>query len=167
MVYHKPLHQHYWFHTFYWFHQWLLCNELFNAIELNINLTFKFYYYTKNTSIIILSIVRYSEKKKGCSTIWHTILLKILYNNRFVVSRSGGGGSSGGVRAGASRESSSSTQERPSEFSRWRERQYFGPRRWLESALRDTSWDKEGGKPFKNTIFIIIWFEKPKRCTVS
>ncbi|XP_026324159.1 E3 ubiquitin-protein ligase UBR5 isoform X3 [Hyposmocoma kahamanoa] len=58
-------------------------------------------------------------------------------------SRSGGGGSSGG-RGGASRESSSSTQERPSEFSRWRERQYFGPRRWLESALRDTSWDKDG-----------------------
>ncbi|XP_069354271.1 E3 ubiquitin-protein ligase UBR5 isoform X7 [Maniola hyperantus] len=56
----------------------------------------------------------------------------------------GGGGSGGGGRAGASRESSSSTQERPSEFSRWRERQYFGPRRWLESALRDTSWDKEG-----------------------
>ncbi|XP_038209535.1 E3 ubiquitin-protein ligase hyd [Zerene cesonia] len=59
-------------------------------------------------------------------------------------SRSGGGSGSGGGRAGASRESSSSAQERPSEFSRWRERQYFGPRRWLESALRDTSWDKEG-----------------------
>ncbi|CAH0698940.1 unnamed protein product [Spodoptera exigua] len=57
----------------------------------------------------------------------------------------GGGGSSSGGRGGASRESSSSTQERPSEFSRWRERQYFGPRRWLESALRDTSWDKDGG----------------------
>ncbi|XP_052753603.1 E3 ubiquitin-protein ligase UBR5 [Galleria mellonella] len=61
-------------------------------------------------------------------------------------SRSGGGGSSSGGRGGASRESSSSTQERPSEFSRWRERQYFGPRRWLESALRDTSWDKDGGE---------------------
>ncbi|XP_072935848.1 E3 ubiquitin-protein ligase hyd isoform X3 [Epargyreus clarus] len=59
-------------------------------------------------------------------------------------SRSGGGGSGGGGRAGASRESSSSTQERSSEFSRWRDRQYFGPRRWLESALRDTSWDKDG-----------------------
>ncbi|XP_045542475.1 E3 ubiquitin-protein ligase UBR5 isoform X3 [Papilio machaon] len=60
-------------------------------------------------------------------------------------SRNGGGGSgSGGGRAGASREGSSSTQERPSEFSRWRDRQYFGPRRWLESALRDTSWDKDG-----------------------
>ncbi|CAH2068813.1 unnamed protein product, partial [Iphiclides podalirius] len=59
-------------------------------------------------------------------------------------SRNGGGGGGSGGRAGASRESSSSTQERPSEFSRWRERQYFGPRRWLESALRDTSWDKDG-----------------------
>ncbi|XP_063230682.1 E3 ubiquitin-protein ligase UBR5 isoform X3 [Bacillus rossius redtenbacheri] len=28
-------------------------------------------------------------------------------------------------------------------FSRWRDRQYFGPRRWLESALRDSSWDKD------------------------
>ncbi|XP_053600812.1 E3 ubiquitin-protein ligase UBR5 [Plodia interpunctella] len=59
-------------------------------------------------------------------------------------SRSGAGGGSSGGRGGASRESGSSTQERPSEFSRWRERQYFGPRRWLESALRDTSWDKDG-----------------------
>ncbi|KAG8228758.1 hypothetical protein J437_LFUL008199 [Ladona fulva] len=25
-------------------------------------------------------------------------------------------------------------------FSRWRDRQYFGPRRWLESALRDSAW---------------------------
>lgn len=67
--------------------------------------------------------------------------IKILCRN----SRSGGGGGSSSGRGGASRESSSSTQERPSEFSRWRERQYFGPRRWLESALRDTSWDKDGG----------------------
>ncbi|VVC87967.1 unnamed protein product [Leptidea sinapis] len=59
-------------------------------------------------------------------------------------SRSGGGSGSGGARAGASREGTSTSQDRPSEFSRWRERQYFGPRRWLESALRDTSWDKEG-----------------------
>ncbi|KAK7870183.1 hypothetical protein R5R35_012737 [Gryllus longicercus] len=28
-------------------------------------------------------------------------------------------------------------------FSRWRERQYYGPRRWLESALRDSAWDKD------------------------
>ncbi|RVE52936.1 hypothetical protein evm_002413 [Chilo suppressalis] len=64
-------------------------------------------------------------------------------------SRSGGGGGSSTGRGGASRESSSSTQERPSEFSRWRERQYFGPRRWLESALRDTSWDKDGAESKK------------------
>ncbi|XP_037871964.1 E3 ubiquitin-protein ligase hyd isoform X5 [Bombyx mori] len=62
-----------------------------------------------------------------------------------IFGRSGGGGGGGsGGRSGASRESSSSAQERTSEF-RWRERQYFGPRRWLESALRDTSsWDKDG-----------------------
>lgn len=61
-------------------------------------------------------------------------------------SRSGGGGGSSGGRGGASREATGASQERTTEFSRWRERQYFGPRRWLESALRDTSWDKEGGE---------------------
>lgn len=30
-------------------------------------------------------------------------------------------------------------------FTRWRERQYFGPRRWLETALRDSGWDKDTG----------------------
>lgn len=30
-------------------------------------------------------------------------------------------------------------------FSKWRDRQYCGPRRWLESALKD-SWDKDSGK---------------------
>jgi len=29
-------------------------------------------------------------------------------------------------------------------FSRWRDRQYFGPRKWLESAL-SSSWDKDPG----------------------
>ncbi|BES97694.1 Ubiquitin-protein ligase [Nesidiocoris tenuis] len=38
-------------------------------------------------------------------------------------------------------------------FSRWRDRQYFGPRRWLENALRDnTNWDKEGGDSKKKDI---------------
>lgn len=31
-------------------------------------------------------------------------------------------------------------------FSRWRDRQYFGPRRWLETALRDSALDKDSGK---------------------
>lgn len=30
-------------------------------------------------------------------------------------------------------------------FSRWRDRQYYGPRRWLETALKD-SWEKDPGK---------------------
>lgn len=29
-------------------------------------------------------------------------------------------------------------------FSRWRDRQYYGPRRWLETALKDT-WEKDSG----------------------
>lgn len=42
-------------------------------------------------------------------------------------------------------------------FSRWRDRQYFGPRRWLESALRDT-FDKDSGKAFKIFQFPISIF---------
>ncbi|KAG8316437.1 E3 ubiquitin-protein ligase ubr5 [Homalodisca vitripennis] len=31
-------------------------------------------------------------------------------------------------------------------FSRWRDRQYFGPRRWLETALRDSAWEPDNKK---------------------
>ena len=34
-------------------------------------------------------------------------------------------------------------RENRENFSRWRDRQYFGPRKWLESALKDTFWDKD------------------------
>lgn len=71
-----------------------------------------------------------------------------MYDPRFVRSRGGAGGGGSSARGGgAGRESSSSAQERPSEFSRWRERQYFGPRRWPETTLRDI-WDKDGSKYF-------------------
>ena len=46
------------------------------------------------------------------------------------------------------RDRSSADTERDNIF-RWRERQYFGPKRWLETALRDPAWqdsDKDGGK---------------------
>lgn len=33
-------------------------------------------------------------------------------------------------------------------FSRWRERQYFGPRKWLESALTYSSYEKDTGNYF-------------------
>ncbi len=73
---------------------------------------------------------------------------------------SGGGGSSGGG-AGASGSSASGISERErataaalaaaerDNIFRWRDRQYFGPKRWLESALAASAWhDKEddGGK---------------------
>lgn len=45
----------------------------------------------------------------------------------------GAGGSSG---AGSDRDS----------FSRWRDRQYYGPRRWFQSARDETQWDKDSGK---------------------
>lgn len=64
---------------------------------------------------------------------------------------SGSGGGSGAGGGSSERNTDrdrdrrgADTGERDS-FSRWRDRQYFGPRRWLETALRDTSWDKDGG----------------------
>ncbi|KRT83810.1 hypothetical protein AMK59_4307, partial [Oryctes borbonicus] len=35
-------------------------------------------------------------------------------------------------------------------FSRWRDRQYFGPRRWLETALRDSAFDKDSDNKKKD-----------------
>ncbi|XP_073983563.1 E3 ubiquitin-protein ligase hyd isoform X3 [Rhodnius prolixus] len=65
---------------------------------------------------------------------------------------SGSGGGSGAGGGSSERNTDrdrdrrgADTGERDS-FSRWRDRQYFGPRRWLETALRDTSWDKDGVK---------------------
>lgn len=42
-------------------------------------------------------------------------------------------------------------------FSRWRDRQYFGPRRWLETALRDTAFEKDpGNSRTRRTCFFFI-----------
>jgi hypothetical protein len=40
--------------------------------------------------------------------------------------------------------SSNSDRDREN-FSRWRDRQYFGPRRWLETALRENPYEKDSG----------------------
>ncbi|XP_044743814.1 E3 ubiquitin-protein ligase UBR5 isoform X2 [Chrysoperla carnea] len=42
-------------------------------------------------------------------------------------------------------------------FSRWRERQYFGPRRWLESALRESSWEKDPETKKKELSASPLW----------
>ncbi|OXU30332.1 hypothetical protein TSAR_012971 [Trichomalopsis sarcophagae] len=55
-------------------------------------------------------------------------------------------------RLGNDRDSERSTErdrDRDS-FSRWRDRQYYGPRRWLETALKD-SWDKD---PAQGSYFL-------------
>lgn len=41
--------------------------------------------------------------------------------------------------------SSGAASDRDS-FSRWRDRQYYGPRRWFQSARDETQWDKDSGK---------------------
>lgn len=38
-------------------------------------------------------------------------------------------------------------------FSRWRDRTYYGPRKWLESALN--SWDKDHGMFANNHIDLV------------
>lgn len=66
-------------------------------------------------------------------------------------------GRSGAVAAGSAAASggpSASGGSAPSDrdsFSRWRDRQYYGPRRWFTSSREDSQWDKESGK-----IFVIV-----------
>ncbi|XP_021934340.1 E3 ubiquitin-protein ligase UBR5 isoform X2 [Zootermopsis nevadensis] len=57
--------------------------------------------------------------------------------------RSRGSTSSRRLTADRDRESDRDRDRDRDSFSRWRDRQYFGPRRWLESALRDSTWDKD------------------------
>ncbi|PSN30861.1 hypothetical protein C0J52_20667 [Blattella germanica] len=54
-----------------------------------------------------------------------------------------GSSSSRRLTADRDRESDRDRDRDRDSFSRWRDRQYFGPRRWLESALRDSTWDKD------------------------
>lgn len=49
------------------------------------------------------------------------------------------GGASSGVGASAS------NPERDS-FCRWRDRQYYGPRRWYQSSREEAQWEKDNGK---------------------
>jgi E3 ubiquitin-protein ligase EDD1 len=70
-----------------------------------------------------------------------------------------GGSSTGadGVRAGSSsttggaaiNSAGSGSTEREA-FGRWRDRQYFGPRRWFQSAREDSVWEKDNGKCPRN-----------------
>lgn len=53
----------------------------------------------------------------------------------------GGSGSGGGVGGGSGSGSSAAVVDRDS-FSRWRDRQYYGPRRWFTSR-EETCWEKE------------------------
>lgn len=39
-------------------------------------------------------------------------------------------------------------------FSRWRDRQYYGPRRWFQSSREETQWEKDNGSNFIE-IFLV------------
>ncbi|XP_039430881.1 E3 ubiquitin-protein ligase hyd isoform X6 [Culex pipiens pallens] len=58
------------------------------------------------------------------------------------VGGSGGGGGGGGASGGSGSGLNSAEREG---FGRWRDRQYFGPRRWFQSG-REDAWDKESVK---------------------
>lgn len=47
----------------------------------------------------------------------------------------GTGGSTTGGASAADRDS----------FSRWRDRQYYGPRRWFQNTREESQWDKDNG----------------------
>lgn len=53
-----------------------------------------------------------------------------------------GSAAAGGV---ASASGGASAQSDRDSFSRWRDRQYYGPRRWFTSSREDSQWDKESG----------------------
>lgn len=57
--------------------------------------------------------------------------------------------------------SSANSERDRDNFSRWRDRQYFGPRRWLETALRDTALEKDAGNCFR----VVSKTKKTLNCT--
>lgn len=64
--------------------------------------------------------------------------------------RSGAVAASGGSAAGPAPGSASGERD---SFSRWRDRQYYGPRRWFTSSREDSQWDKDNGK----IVYLIYW----------
>ncbi|XP_069676360.1 E3 ubiquitin-protein ligase UBR5 isoform X2 [Periplaneta americana] len=83
-------------------------------------------FHTADHSVIIDADAMFSEDMFGYSAM-----------------RSRGSSSSRRLTADRDRESDRDRDRDRDSFSRWRDRQYFGPRRWLESALRDSTWDKD------------------------
>lgn len=65
-------------------------------------------------------------------------------SDRHTTTSAGGSASASGAQAGGSGVASAESASNREVF-RWRDRQYYGgPKRWLESALRDSTWqDKE------------------------
>ncbi|XP_060518971.1 E3 ubiquitin-protein ligase UBR5 isoform X3 [Cylas formicarius] len=83
----------------------------------------------------------------------------------------GGGGAGGGSGGGGS-----GNAERDREnLSGWRERRYFGPRKWLETALRDSPYDKDSDHKKKDNACPLwisddleFWPEPaPKFCQIA
>lgn len=51
-------------------------------------------------------------------------------------------GTSSGANAGGSSNNAGSDRD---SFSRWRDRQYYGPRRWFHGSRDESQWEKDTG----------------------
>lgn len=58
-----------------------------------------------------------------------------------------------GILDGAGGSSGAGAADRDS-FSRWRDRQYYGPRRWFQNSRDETQWEKDNGKFHLIIIFV-------------
>lgn len=56
------------------------------------------------------------------------------------------GTASGSRASGAAAVAGNSSNVDRDSFSRWRDRQYYGPRRWYQSSREDPQWEKDTGK---------------------
>lgn len=80
--------------------------------------------------------------------------MKIFDNNCF--SRNSGGRNSGRLPDRDAPPGGGTGSDRDREnFSRWRDRQYFGPRKWLETALRDNPYEKDSGSELLTLVALI------------
>lgn len=57
-----------------------------------------------------------------------------------------GAGNNTGAASGNNEGGSSNSNSVRDSFSRWRDRQYYGPKRWFHSSREESAWDKEPGE---------------------
>ncbi|XP_017768727.1 PREDICTED: E3 ubiquitin-protein ligase UBR5 isoform X3 [Nicrophorus vespilloides] len=97
-------------------------------------------FHADHSSVIIDADAMFSEDMFGYSGI-----------RNFLNSRSSSGRNRLTDRdAPPANNAGSTDRDSRDSFSRWRDRQYFGPRRWLEAALRDSAFEKDSDNKKKD-----------------